>query len=205
MTINFNYFKTRPVRYSTLFISATAAIIATGNQFELSKSDWSGWVQAIGSVAALGVAIFVMSRQNAHSAKLVAQADTKALRRRVETVSTIVEIDYWQIDNCFNEISQAVSANNMITLNASLVSTKIVISEVRLHLTSIPIHDLGSPRMAEGIIRLNQIAGNVQTLCDAWTGPADSERIASLIVRFRDKALRGITAVREGVELIKQL
>jgi hypothetical protein len=59
--------------------------------------------------------------------------------------------------------------------------------------------------MAEGIIRLNQITGNVLTLCDAWTGPNDSGQIASLIVQFRDKALRGITAVREGVELIKHL
>ncbi|VVE68912.1 hypothetical protein PAN31117_03146 [Pandoraea anapnoica] len=38
-------------------------VIATRSVFELSASDWAAWVQAIGSICAIGIAIYVPWRQ----------------------------------------------------------------------------------------------------------------------------------------------
>lgn len=64
MTIRLNHFRTRVVLYPLLGVAVSAFLISLGLKFDLSKSDWASWVQAIGSVAALAVAMIVMLWQN---------------------------------------------------------------------------------------------------------------------------------------------
>lgn len=179
--------------------AAITAFICSGLYFDWNKSEWAAWVQAIGSIAALGVAIFVMSRQNAHSAKLVVQADALAVLRRAETVLIMAESAHWQITNCLNDVDRNIEQRNAVELNASLASTKIVMSEVKPRLVSIPIHDLGSAQLAEGVIRLTEVAGTAHSFCDLWVGPANAFETARLIARLREKADQGITAYRQGL------
>lgn len=70
MAINLNYLKTRVVRYPLLALAVLAAIIATGSRFDLSKSDWSGWAQAIGATVGIAVAIYIPAKQRSEAARL---------------------------------------------------------------------------------------------------------------------------------------
>lgn len=51
------------VGYSLFAIAGIAAVIGIGVAFGLGKSDWAAWVQAVGAIIAVGVAIWVPARQ----------------------------------------------------------------------------------------------------------------------------------------------
>ncbi|GAB3436695.1 hypothetical protein NX773_10255 [Massilia solisilvae] len=68
-------------KYAAITLSAAVGLggYETIRYFsDLHAQDWAAWVQAVGSTAALGVAIFVMSRQNAHAARLRGTSDAIA-------------------------------------------------------------------------------------------------------------------------------
>lgn len=46
-----------------LGIWAVAGLVAIGDHFELNKSEWASWVQAIGSIAAIAGAIWIAGEQ----------------------------------------------------------------------------------------------------------------------------------------------
>lgn len=46
-----------------LCICAVGGLVWIGDHFELNKSEWASWVQAIGSIAAIGGAIWIASEQ----------------------------------------------------------------------------------------------------------------------------------------------
>lgn len=73
-----------------LFIS-TLIIIRWAVDFATWSTLDSGWAQAIGSVAALGVAIYVMAGQNAHATRLMIDSEAIALDRRLRSVLAILD------------------------------------------------------------------------------------------------------------------
>lgn len=170
----------------------------------LSPSDWAAWVQAVGSIAALGVAIFVMSRQNAHSTRLVVQANDLAILRRAQTVSIMVESSHWQMDASLSDIANAVRKGDVTDMHISLMATKVVMTEVRARLITIPIHDLGSTMLAEGVIRLTEISGVAVRLVDGWEGPSNTKKTGELLAALQTKASDAITVCRNGVKTLEK-
>lgn len=69
MAIISNYLKTRVVRYPLLGFFAFTASVGTGLYFDLSKSDASSWVQAVGVTLGIGIAIWVPWKQNRDARK----------------------------------------------------------------------------------------------------------------------------------------
>jgi hypothetical protein len=54
--------------YLTVFLLVVFGLLdiaILGNHFGLDATTWPGWVQAVGSIGALAVAIFVMKKQSA--------------------------------------------------------------------------------------------------------------------------------------------
>lgn len=61
-------------------VFALGALVIIGRQFDLSKSDWAAWVQAVGSIAAIAGTFGVMWMQQRHQA-----ASEGARQREAET------------------------------------------------------------------------------------------------------------------------
>lgn len=66
------------IRNGLLAIAVLAFLIMTGSHFELTKSDWAAWVQAIGSIVAIGGAVWLTQRQIDAQAKVALDARKQA-------------------------------------------------------------------------------------------------------------------------------
>jgi hypothetical protein len=76
----------------TFAVAACGLILwAIGGFFDLSKSDWAAWVQAVGSIGAIGGAVYVMDRQSEAAAKLAVDTEHRAMARRLSAIEGIVE------------------------------------------------------------------------------------------------------------------
>lgn len=172
-----------------------------GNHYELTKSDWSGWVQAIGSVAALGVAIFVMSRQNEHSARLILQADQMNLRRRAEAISVLMENAHWQIKHCLGKVQAGLEKMDLLETKAAFTSAKHFMGDVHRTLASIPLHDLGSADMTDGILRINQVASVVIATSEMELTIERFAGLKPMTGALVEKADYGMRIFRKGIAM----
>ncbi|MDO8065590.1 hypothetical protein [Janthinobacterium sp. SUN206] len=151
-----------------LVIFGVIDIIILGNNFDLTKSDWSGWVQAIGSIAALGVAIFVMSRQNRHAAKLLIDADKRALLRRAQAVSAILDRAHEQIPELCELIANSVAIRNEGLVRSTMATAKYLLKEVQAAIRAIPAHELGSYEMVTGLNKTMEVLTSFDKIIDTW-------------------------------------
>lgn len=181
-----------------LVIFGVIDIVILGNHYELTKSDWSGWVQAIGSIAALAVAIFVMSRQNAHSTKLILQADQLSLKRRAQAISVIMENAHWQVGHCLGKIREGLDQEDLLQTRAAYVSAKHFMGDVHHTLTAIPLHDLGSAKMTDGILRINQIASVLMATSELDLAIDKFNGLKVMNRALADKSEIGIRLFRQG-------
>ncbi|MFL6672914.1 MAG: hypothetical protein ACJ8LG_06460 [Massilia sp.] len=156
-----------------LLFMATMIIIRWVVDFITWSTLDSGWTQAIGSLAALLVAIYVMSKQNAHAARLLVDADTLVFRRRAAAVSAIVEravrvanAVYDDLDITPAEIAD--TADYAERLNGGRMAIQDVVATVK----SIPTYELGSYDMAEAI---HLLGANLEALSEGITRLHDSE------------------------------
>lgn len=132
-------------------VCATAGFTALGIYFDLNRSEWASWVQAIGSIAALAVALYIMSRQNKNAIRLVLDSDMRALRRRGQCVAAIVHnaaIDAAILADSFEEVCRRDVDEEIRALHR-ISSTKI--TEAKVALLAVPAHDLGSHKMTSAL------------------------------------------------------
>jgi hypothetical protein len=128
--------------------------------------DLPAWVQAVGSIAALFIAIFIMARQNRsaarlmarqnrNAAKLVADADRLATIRRALSVQAVVRRTSMQLMQIEREM---ISPRQPNETDDELMSRfrvgSSVLLRVRNTMDAIPAFDLGSYKMADGVLGL---------------------------------------------------
>ncbi|MDY0975029.1 hypothetical protein SOM61_08645 [Massilia sp. CFBP9012] len=143
-----------------LLLVATMIIIRWIVVFVTWSSLDSGWAQVIGSIAALAVAIFVMSRQNAHAARLIVDADLLALRRRCAAVSAIVARAERLSKNPYTlAIVPREEIGDMSRHCRKLTSKANSIESMLTKLEAIPAHELGSFEIVDS---LTAIHGNLR-------------------------------------------
>jgi hypothetical protein len=128
--------------------------------------DLPAWVQAVGSIAALFTAIFIMARQNRsaarlmarqnrNAAKLVADADRLATIRRALSVQAVVRRTSVQLFQLEREMATPRKPNETDDeLMSRFRVGSSVLSRVRSTMDAIPAFDLGSYNMADGILGL---------------------------------------------------
>lgn len=131
--------------------AVVAALI--GNYFGLNRETWPGWGQAIGSIAALGVAIFVMSQQNEHAAKLLVDVDKRAILRRAASVKALIEGAILQMKVCCEELPPHYQDpfRTIERILAARFTASLSIKSVRDALIAIPAHELGSYEMTKAL------------------------------------------------------
>lgn len=125
----------------------------------------SGWTQAVGSFAALGIAIYVMTRQNRHAAKLLIQADILAARRRAAGAHAIVTRACLQMRRVDAEIRSTIRTfSDTENLRYELRVMDGIISPMRATICGIPTYELGSFDMAEAVHQLGEALTNLDAM-----------------------------------------
>jgi hypothetical protein len=132
-------------------IALLCAFIAMGRFYDLNKSEWAGWVQAVGSIVALGLALYIMNRQNKHAIQLVLDSDLRALRRRGESVMVLIQHAVYDTQILAEQLPEVVSRANTEEILAMLNLSRRKISEAKSMLIAIPAHELGSYAMTSAL------------------------------------------------------
>ena len=150
-------------------IFVVLVMIGLGVHNKFNRSDWAAWVQAVGSIAALGVAIFIMARQSAHAAKLLANADHIALVRRATSVEVLVRNAGATILSTFTHLRQDQSNGNFpqLTLNNVEIWLDTLI-DARKALESVPIYELGSPELVHAALEMLDDLAHVINCLNDW-------------------------------------
>lgn len=91
MTTIFKWLNNRYVRRTLLVGVLVAYLISLGRVYDLSKSDWGTWVGAVGTVVALGVAIYVSRQQHQNAMFLMQRGESIALERRLRSVLAVLD------------------------------------------------------------------------------------------------------------------
>lgn len=111
----------------------------------------AAWAQVIGSVVALGVAIYIMSRQNRHAARLLLDSDQLAMRRKATAVKAVIEHVH-QLLGSSNTIIRSRPRDESLSVKSSRLS--MIHKRVSQHeraILSIPAHELGSYHLAKSV------------------------------------------------------
>lgn len=178
-------------------ISIVLALLAQGAE------ELASWVQAVGSIAALGIAIWVMSRQNKHAAQLVADADRIATMRRVRSVQAILCRYYSQLTIADYDLkTKRDNPVEKARVEQAVRQDLKMIEAMRPTLKEIPVFDIGSLDLADSVLLFIQAVDDcyagLETMCQGMSlntsaGPAgkfftsiDIARIA--LLRYEEAA-----------------
>jgi len=122
-------------------------LVRLGLKFDLGKSDWAAWVQAVGSIAAIAGAWLIGKHQSdtAYSHALSLQKNER--HSRVQAVfpiaarahELIVELDNMPYDHYYKGPYSAASFNACIKA-----------------IEAIPLHELGKMGLVEGYMQMQQ-------------------------------------------------
>jgi hypothetical protein len=152
----------------------------------IGSSEVASWVQALGSIGALGVAIYVMSEQNKTATLLASETDQRALLRRAASVSAMVERGHFQIQAVLLNILHVSNGGNLCDISQSFQNGQKVLSELRSTLASIPLHDLGSYDMASGVHKMLETLTNFDDAAMSWHACPYVSSLPSTIALMRE-------------------
>lgn len=145
--------------------------------YEMQPPYWSqeaaGWVQAVGSIAAIVAAVMLMRHQTKEAIKLEANADKIAQLRRARTVTVVVtqmckelETALGHVDRTENRIAEneADRVNIGIDFYKGWLWSKESADEARQRLVQIPIYDLSDNNMIGSIVEMLDRINDFQKL-----------------------------------------
>ncbi|WP_426070202.1 hypothetical protein [Janthinobacterium sp. DSP2-3-3] len=187
-------------------IGGSVAIAIIGNRAGLTNETWPGWVQAIGSIAALGVAIFVMSRQNRHAARLLINADKRAMLRRADATAAVVDRAMNRLQHFCKLITDSLAAGEEKKIRSAIVTSQFALQEEQSATRSISAQELGSYKMVSGLSIIVQNLGTfdkwAEVLLHQTTLPSAAE-IQGILTQTISNCENAKTTFFEGVEALK--
>ncbi|MGH8857686.1 MAG: hypothetical protein ACREXG_06620 [Polaromonas sp.] len=78
--------------WNWLFVVAFVAVLITiGLLFDLNKSEWAAWVQAVGSIAAIVGAVWAARRQISAQVKIAQDAENLATKQFQDALRAVVD------------------------------------------------------------------------------------------------------------------
>lgn len=182
-----------------------AGLFRVHNWSGLNADSWAAWVQAIGSVAALAIAIYIMYQQNAHSAELVADADRLATLRRARSVHAVLVRSRNQIAGIC-KLAKTVSAHDTESLEslAMQLSNGIeIVDTIEKRMAEIPVFDLGAYKMSDGVMQMTELLLSIRPiLVDLEQHPrgAGSAAVVRAFNRFEEIQQEGLNKFESGMK-----
>ena len=123
----------------------TVGLVAIGIQLDLNKSEWASWVQAFGSIAALAVAIFIMSNQSKAAIRLAAQTDRAAVIRRTAAVAGLMHNCHRSVHAAMTQLEGKLQGlSDVRFILAASTPWSEMLEGARGSLAAVPLHELGT-------------------------------------------------------------
>lgn len=205
MTINFEFLKTRLVRYVLLTLTMITAMVASGFNQELSKSDWAAWVQAVGSIAAIIGSFFFGRTQSDRDRENALHVALTANREKWATVKAIVDNLYHQC----RAVAPAFEKPGEEFGNIAFVLSynKEQFARALQLLEGIPIFELNSDRLARCVIDFQRdarkLGGFVDYAKEFIAGRVRDEGVNAQNIKATANEL--VTALHEAYEEIASI
>ncbi|MCE3606910.1 hypothetical protein LXA47_25375 [Massilia sp. P8910] len=182
--------------------------VELGSSYGLSVSEWASWVQSVGSIIALLVAIYVMSRQNAHARRLIVQGDQLAVSRRAAAVHAVVAHADTRLTTAMRLTTEPAPStqSEIVTLTRSLGHSAEMLRAMQRTVGAIPVHELGSYDMADAIRRMDDTLGVLAETLEAFVSMPAQFHDQSMIQHVNVKVSEFRTAValfRRGMSQIE--
>lgn len=133
---------------------AVGAFIALGIQHNFNRGDWAASVQAVGSVAALGIAVYVMARQNAHSRKLIADMDKRALLRKAAGLAAVIDRTNLIVGRMCDALIDTVERDDIQKLQHDAPEYIDMLRELKSNLVAIPTYEIGSYEISSRVFKI---------------------------------------------------
>jgi len=179
------------VCFAADFHLLVTALVQEHNWIRMDASAWAAWVQAIGSIAAIIAAIWLMRHQTDAAAKLVAKTELLAQLRTVRTLGVAIEQICMELENAVGYLDRigfqnAEDPEQHLNLGRAQFFTwnrvKRAADETKNRLIEMPIYTLDSTEMAVAIVKLIGYVTDLQHLTASAFEMITPEEIAAAAV-----------------------
>lgn len=165
----------------------------------------AAWVQAVGSIAALGIAIFVMDRQNRAAVELVANSDRKTALRKARAVQALVKNCHDSVciimEKFQRQIETRAPDDAILSMSHAGVET---LNEAVVPLRAVPLHELGSSELVHSVMgtlkNMLHLIHAMQALDAARASRVDRATIHKMIQRYVPESRSHLLDFQRGCE-----
>jgi hypothetical protein len=172
------------------FISILLTVgIAVGIRYNLSKSDWAAWVQAIGSIGAILAAVGVVQYQHRQQARLALEAKRIERRMRLNTLMAIFTAIGQIVDDCASKVNEE---------NIAWWMQAERLKEAKMLLSSIPLFELPDHGVVLRFSEISEALQRAKAMADALSvkrSPEVREKIQKMISLTSVICRHGITDI----------
>lgn len=116
----------------------------------------AAWIQAIGSMAALAVAIFVMIRQNAQARRVALEIDERAIERKVASILGVMIVCSSRTEHNCTKIKEHLLIEHRKDLKSAIGYALFEVDQLITMLEGISLIELGNPQLVIGVMRMNK-------------------------------------------------
>jgi hypothetical protein len=143
-------------------IAICLAVWRIGGAFNLSKSDWASWVQAVGSILAIVGAFYIGKHQADVQMKVAEQARQHVLSDRYSTIKGIVDRAFQKCLNVEPDVIRNGKDGPFGNLAFTFSYREEEFSRAIRLLEEAPFYELGSDVLVAGIFELRDAMESVQ-------------------------------------------
>lgn len=115
--------------WAVIVVAAGAVTTAAVAHAPVTPGDWAAWAQAIGSIVALGIAVWI---PHAASHTLTVKADSAAMVLTEQLWTTLCQLE---------ELCHTEEREKLITLASRLKALRALSHQIRIDAISVPIMD----------------------------------------------------------------
>lgn len=162
-------------------------LVWLGMYWGLSRSDWAAWVQAVGSIAAVLIAVFIVRVQHNHDIMQRRLQDQSIRRRQLACLRWVFTAIAETCERVSNEVHNPHVAWSMEARH---------LQNRRNMLTSIGLADFPDASLLLRAQELSEQLQIAQDVTDALVQPRNEEilnKVAEILRSTRDAALVGVT------------
>lgn len=116
----------------------------------------AAWIQAIGSMAALAVAIFVMSRQNAQARRVALEIDERGIERKLASILGFMIVCSTRTEYNCKSIKTHITTGDRSRLKSAVGYGLFEVDQLIEMLQSVSLIELGNPELVMGVMRMNR-------------------------------------------------
>ncbi len=196
--------------YGALALSLVIGLIGAGMNFDLNKSEWASWVQAVGSIVAILASMEIFRRQSASQAH---QVEVQRIQSRMEKQITAYAVCI-SANEMIEELCGAygfggTTHSGGIANYFSAVYSPGAFDQMFAALQAIPLHELGSYQLTCGVLDIQNAIFRSDAFCNArGFGPVDildlDPRTPAVLSAISAIGTRGFQSIEQGVALARR-